>query len=255
MLQTVKTKIPIKLIVFLCILAMIIIAIASFYIIRKTAFNRAYKALDVTDTATVTKLLKYGSKDSDTVFYIAEKFDESGDKQNATKLCLYILQYLDSSHTGATEYLTDCGFESFEFGEIKKDFKVTTSYGTDSYASEGGIYCEFFEGYCKAKISPVRALDLYADEGGLYFLDSSDSLIKFMDSDGTEIKVKLQLPVSEFIYYESQLYYIDKMGVPFADKQISLAEGETAMNLRVDSGRVCFTVYDSDFEELRDQYI
>ena len=255
MLQAVKTKIPTKLIVFLCILATIIIAIASFYIIRKTAFNRAYKALDVSDTATVTKLLKYASKDSDTVFYIAEKYSESGDKQNATKLCLYILQYLDSSHTGATEYLTGCGFESFEFGDVKEEFKASSTHGDSSYASAGGIYCKFLGGYCKAKISPIRALDLYAGDGGVYVLDSSDSLIKFITEDGREISVISQSPASEFLYHESQIYFIDKSGKPFSDKQISLAEGETAMNLRVDSGRVCFTVYDSNFEELRDQYI
>jgi hypothetical protein len=114
------------------------------------------------------------------------------------------------------------------------------------------VYAQFLGGYCKAKLSSIMPIELYAYADGVMVLDSADRLVKSISRDGGRVQIEIDEPVDEFLYYESQLYYIDNDGIPHASEKIELREGERAQNLRIEGERVVCTVFDKDLEALRD---
>lgn len=248
------------LIIVLAALLTVSVLTVVFIFVRKTALDRAVKAMDVNETQSVIRVMKLGSKNVDIVAGVAAAYLEAGYKDDAALTALYILQYLDGENTTAKEIVSKCYKSELavQFADLDievKKFETVTQNGDYAYGVADGIYCEFLGGYAKAKISPVMPQQIYAAQDGAYILDSSDRIIKFIKKDGSELSAVTNKKADEFVYSGGCIYYIDQNGQPQGDGSISLAEGEFAMDLRIEADGVYCTVYDSNFEALREQKI
>lgn len=228
------------------------------YIAKITALNRAMAELDIENPETVIKVMKFGGKNPGIVLDIASQYLAADMPTDCARLCIYAMQYLDADCSrllqsalrlsGADDrYISQ--FENADFS--LQDFETVTEYGSDSYGVSDGVYSEFLGGYAKAKISAIVPIELYAYADGVFVLDSTDRLIKSISRDGGRVKVEINERAEEFLYFESQLYYIDENGIPHSNGEITLSEGEHAQNLCIEGEKVVCTVFDKDYEALR----
>ncbi len=225
--------------------------------------SRALKRLDISNEATVIRVMKYGGKNRDIVLRVASEYYEAGEYAPAAKLMLYSQQYLGENDK-AGELLRNCyarlGADdtqllSLDFsGFVPSDFEVTTSYEGNGYGSAAdGVYTSFCGGYARARISAVIPLALSAAKTGVYALDGADSFLKLISEDGLTVNVISQTPLREFLVSDDTLYTIDENGTPCAGNDvILLADGEQAMRLRKEDDSVLCTIYDENFNMLRD---
>lgn len=226
---------------------------------KKQSLARALKNLDVEQEASVIRVMKYGSKNKDALLEIANKYLEAEMYTDCARLCMYAVQYqgcddaLPILKTALEKQGADILYISQFDSEITvSDFEVITENGTDGYGIADGIYTEFLGGYAKAKISSAIPIDIYASKSGAVFLDTSDRFVKSISRDGSKINPETLYRVSEFVYKDSQIYCIDENGQLVGSEKITLGEGETAKNLRIEGEKVMCTVYDKNGESLRE---
>lgn len=246
------------LIVILVLVLLSAAVTASAVFLHKTALKRALNSMDVNETDSIIRVMKLGGKNADIAGRVAQAYFDAGYKEDAALVSLYILQYSDSESTLAKEIINECypsvlAAEFMSPGFKVQQFETVTRNGDSAYGVSDGIYCEFLGGYAKAKISPLQPQEIYAAQDGVYILDSNDSLIKFIKKDGSEISVIINEKADDFIYSKTNIYYIDKNGIPHGDDSVTLADGEFAMHLRIEADSVYCTVYDSNFEAVREQ--
>lgn len=246
------------LITILIIILCIAIAIISLFIIKKTALDRAVRNLDVENSETAVRVMKLGGKNEKYVNIIADAYFEAGCKKQAAILSLYVIQYIDKQNQSALDRIGAC-YEpwlatQFTDADIKtEEFEAITESAGYGYGIKNGIYCEFLEGYAKAKISPALPLEIFASKDGVYYLDSSDNVIKFINCDGSGLSIAVEDKASEFVYHNGRLYYIDMLGKLHGAKEIALQEGQQVMDLRIESNEVVCTIFDKEFEIVKTQ--
>ncbi len=242
------------------IVAILVLALLSVFVIRKSNLNSAIKNLDIDNESTVIRVMKYGGDNKEIVYDIAKKYTDAKMYTDGARLAIYASEYLDA-YKDFKDLLNEClknsgASQSYIDGFANKiklnDFEITTSFGSDGYGIADGIYTEFLSGYAKAKISSIIPLDIYAFGDGAYFLDSSDRFIKSISKDGCKVEVIVNEKANEFIYYGGQIYYIDSKGQPHGKNPVVLLEGEQTMNLRIEAEKVICTVYDENFESMRE---
>ena len=249
-----------KWLIAICIvIALAVITIGALYIIRITSLSRALKSLDIEEQETVVKVMKYGGKSEKIVLDIAQKYKSAKMNTDCARLCIYAIQYLgsESAKPILESALVENGVDEiyvsqFDSESELSDFKIQAECGFDGYGIADGIYTEFLGGYAKAKISSVIPIEIFATENGAIFLDSTDLLIKSISRDGSKITVQVTEKANEFVYKDSQIYYIDTNGKPHGIDEITLSDCEYTQNLRVEGDRVVCTVYGADGESIRE---
>ncbi|MBQ8605650.1 MAG: hypothetical protein IJ408_02840 [Clostridia bacterium] len=252
-----KKSIKKPIIIISSVVAAIVIIALSVFLIQKGNLDRAIKALDVENEQTVIRVMKYGGKKTDVVLDVAQRYLDAGMNTDASRLCVYALEYLEAGDAGIrmleSAGATDAYTDQFRSGNIQlSDFEVTTVEGSDGYGISDGIYTSFLGGYATAKLSAIVPIEIYAHKDGAYFLDANDSLIKSISRDGQSIGIIRQEKASEFVYYNSRIYYIDENGIPYGSEAIALSEGEFAMGIFIDGETVKCTVYNTDYEPVRE---
>lgn len=263
--ETLKTKSIAKPIIItsVCIVAVIIIALLSVFFYNRQSLKRALADLDTENTDSVIRVMKYGSDKEDVLLTVADAYIKNGQVSDASRLMLYAVQYVDNESEALISKYREC----YNAQEISQsiistlssphlsltDFEVTSEYDGTGYAlTDNGIYTEFLGGYAKAKISVSASAKLSAAASGVYFIDLADFKLKLLSKDGGNIKTVLDTQMTDFLNYESYLYYIDINGIPHGPQNVTLEEGTFADSLRVKDGNVICTVYDKDYNKIQD---
>lgn len=259
----VKTKsktLKITLIVTGSIIGTVLLIWAIILLINKINLDAALKNLNIKDEQTVIQVMKYGKDKKEIVKDLALEYKEAGMYRQSARLCLYSLQYLkdDSVKAILKESLTKSGADNLFISQFEKgnftlsEFTPVTEYQNEGYGVSDGIYVSFLGGYAKAKISSSIALEIYAFKDGAYYLDSTDRMIKKISIDGSRTEVVSYDRAEEFVYFEDEIYYIKTDGTVVCPNPPAFAEGEVAANLRISGGEVVCTVYDKDYNSIRD---
>ncbi|MBP3481404.1 MAG: hypothetical protein J6K66_07400 [Clostridia bacterium] len=256
-----KSKTKLIVIISVSVTAFIAVCAGIFILMRGMRLDNALKNLDVADEGTVIRVMKYGGKDAEAVKMVASAYIENADYGAAARFLLYSLQYLSSEDETCITLLKDCyarmgadeiflkQFDDPDFAIA--DFEPMSVYEGKSYGFSNGVYVSFCGGYAQAKISSVIPVSVAADRAGVYVLDSSDKLLKFLSDTGLELFVVNDTRMNEFILLDGQIYYIDEFGIPYGTEKAELADGEFAAGLRRDDGAAVCTIYDSNYNELR----
>lgn len=257
-----KNKTKLIVIISVSVTALIAICVAILFFMRGMRLDNALKNLDIKDENTVIRVMKYGGKDAETVKQVATAYIDGADYGTAARFLLYSLQYISSEDEICVMLLKDCfarmgadeiflkQFDNPDFAIA--DFKPVSIYEGKSYGFSNGVYISFCGGYAQAKISSVIPIAVAADRAGVYVLDSSDRLLKFLSDTGLELFVVNDARMNEFLLLNGQIYYIDEFGIPFGTEKTELGEGEFAVDLRQEDGAAVCTVYDKNYNELRD---
>lgn len=249
-----------KLIIISAAAAVLLAAVIILLLFLPSArLRRAMRRLDVNDEVTVIDVMKYGSKNPQTVYEVAHRYTEHGMYEKAAVLMLYGAQYLKDEN--AATLLRECyGFlgadkrvtDAIDFADFTPlDFDTVTEFEGTGYGTPGsGVYVSFLGGYVKARISPMLPLGISAAKDGVYIIDASDGLAKFISFCGHRVEVKSNTRVSEILCIGDKLYTIDQNGTPSSGK--ALADGEYAANLREQDEKAVCTVFDSNNTALYD---
>lgn len=257
-----KNKTKLIVIISVSITALIAVCVGIFFLMRGMRLENALKNLDIADESTVIRVMKYGGKNVETVKKVASAYIDGADYGAAARYLLYSLQYISSDDETCVTLLKDCfarigadeiflkQFDNPDFAIA--DFKPVSIYEDKSYGFSNGVYISFCGGYAQAKISSVIPIAVAADRAGVYVLDSSDRLLKFLSETGLELVVVNETRMNEFLLLNGQIYYIDEFGIPFDTEKTELGEGEFAAGLRQENGAAVCTVYDKNYNELRD---
>lgn len=239
--------------------ALAVIITAAFFAMRAMRLENALKKLDANDETSVIRVMKYGGRDLSVVTRVANAYIGNSDYGSAAGFLLYCVQYLKGGEEQLS-MLRDCCahlgtedafLESLDNISPAGEFEPVSVYDGKSYGFSDGVYVSFCAGYAKAKISPILPLGIAACRSGVYVLDSSDRLLKFLSYTGIELNVINDARMNEFIYCGDRIYYIDESGIPYGTAKTELAAGEFAANLHEENGRAVCTVYDINYNELR----
>lgn len=265
-METVKTKRPVVIGIIIAsgiaVLSAIIFLIV--FLTGKGNLDRALKNLDIEDESTVIRLMELGGDDPDIVMTVIDEYRNGAYYTDAARLLLYYTQYLDNDDSEAIDKLSACykalgcddGFISqFESGKMPtlSDYNIVDEYNGSKYGiGKDGVYTEFLSGTAKAKISAIIPRSLAACPSGVYVIDSSDSYLKMIKRDGSGTELKLSEPIKEFVLFESYVYYIDRNGKPHGPNEVTIEDTQTAMNVRIENGKVLCTLYDSDYNKIKD---
>lgn len=257
-----KSKTRTVVIIFVSAAVLTAVFLTVFFIARSMRLENALKNLDVSDESTVIRAMKYGGKDADVVYRVAKACADGADYSYAAGLLLYSLQYLNPSDDGALSLLLECysrlgADEIFlsQFNSVSfdiSDFEPSSVFEGRNYGFSNGVYMTFCGGYAKAKISSVIPLSISACPSGVYVLDSSDKLLKYLSDTGLEIRAVSSVRMNEFIYCNEQIYFIDEQGIPHGSEQVLLGDKEFAAQLREENGTAVCSVYDVNYNKLRD---
>ncbi len=263
-MNSTKTKLPVKTVVIIAVTAIVLLfaIVLSFFLFKKISLQQALKKLDIEDYSSIVSIMKKGASDKNAVMTIIDSYIDNNMNTDAAQLLLYYLQYIDKDDAIALEKLKKCylangasevfisQFDNADFNV--NDFKITTQYEQNGYGISNGIYVSFLDGYAKAKISGIIPRSISAGASGVYALDSSDMTIKLIRRDGSVVQTVINDKVKEFVFFESYIYYIDQSGVPHGVDGPIQTDGLIAMNLRVDGERVICTLYDNDYNEIKE---
>ena len=257
-----KSKVRTAVAVGVPVAAITAIVIIVLVFARSMMLKNAVKNLDISDESTVIKVMKYGGRDIDIVTHVASAYIDGADYSSAVKLLLYSVQYLSPesdtqlimlrdcyAHLGADEiFLSQFDSPTFEL----EDFETSSVYESQSCGFSNGVYITFCGGYAKAKISSVIPLSAAACRSGVYVLDSSDRILKFLSDTGLELRIVNDTRMNEFLYLNDRIYYIDENNIPYGTVKYELKSGEFAAELREENGLAVCTVYDKNYNKLRD---
>jgi len=249
-----KTKAKLKIIIPIAVLLAAIIAAAVF--LKATELSRAIKGMDISDKASVTRVLKKAHSKPDILCDIAGRYLSESDPTGAGIL-LHTLQNVDCDNERAKtmlkDYYTKVGADPIFINQVDEAYYVetrfepATEYDGLVYGGMEGIFCSNFDGYVRYKLSGARAKNMFACESGVYFLDSADENVKLLSADGTKSTTVLE-NVSEFVFFDGKLYSIDKNEKINAPSPVSLKEGEFGANLRVVGECVMCDIFNESYQ-------
>lgn len=264
MVQT-KNKIKTRSVIItiaLSVISVTIIIVLSLFFNKKIRLDRALENLNIETEQTVIDIMKLDGDNPVTVMYIINKYYDAGKYTDASRLLLYYVQYLDCEDDAAFELLSECyalsGADDAFLNQLVmpkfklSEFEIITELDGTGYGSSNGVYTSFYEDTAKAKISGIIPLAMSACPSGVYVLDSSDNMLKLIRRDGSCIETVHDSKMTEFVYFENHLYYIDMNGVAHGPNEVETEDGIKAMNLRIDHGNVVCTLYDDDYNKIRD---
>ena len=235
---------------------------AALFISNKMRLEKAIADLDIEDENSVIALMTLDGDNPETVMTVIDAYCDGERYTDAARLLLYYIQYLYREDSDALHKLTDCYKKSGADDDALRqlitplfrlsDFETVTQSGDTAYGVSDGIYTTFLGGTAKAKISSVIPLSVAACPSGVYALDSSDNRLKLIYRDGSCVETVHDARMTEFVIFESYLYYIDINGIPHGPNEVDVDEGLVALNLRVDGENVVCTLYDEDYNEIKD---
>lgn len=257
-----KNKTKIAVIIVAVTAAALVLSVVLFFVIRGLNLSNALKKMDISDENSVIAVMKHGGNDSDTVMRVAKAYMYGLDYDSAVKFLLYIAQYLSPDDEEVISLIKDCyshlGADDIFLSQFDtpdfniEDYEEMTSFEGKSYGMSNGVYMTFCGGYAKAKISSILPLSISACDSGVYVLDSADRLLKLVSDNGMKAETVRNFRINEFLYFNDNIYYIDENGIPYGDRMETLNDGEFAMQLREENGNVICSIYDAQYNKLKD---
>lgn len=249
-----KTKLK-KLIAIISITAALLLAVLIVFLYKHFALKIAISKMDITDTPSVTRVLKLAKNNTDTLVMVAKQYLKTNDQKHIGAAILFNATQNETALSLLKNYYMDLGTDNMFLNQLKDanpidlDFETVTEYGDTEYGIADGIVAKMFNGTIGFKLSSIYTNCIYANASGVFALDIADSCVKHISNNGITIKT-VATDVCEFAYHKGKLYYILNSGELVLPSGKTEVLGNIFKNLRVQGSDVLCDVYDSELNAL-----